>query len=84
MFGYRRDLVLSAVFPRSAGISGFGSRDGLHRSPEIGLPALLTSPFVLPASRRLFASLLAPFYRRLEIVKPLIGHGLPYFLITEP
>jgi hypothetical protein len=31
-----------------------------------------------------FAVAFAPFYRRLEILKSLTSHGLPYVLITEP
>jgi hypothetical protein len=38
------------------------------------------SNFAGPA---LFALAFPPFYRRLEIIKSLTAHGLPYFLITE-
>ena len=37
----------------------------------------------LPPNCFLIDRLCPPFYRRLEILKSLTGHGLPYFLITE-
>jgi hypothetical protein len=38
----------------------------------------------LPPHRQPLAGAFAPFYRLLEFFKLLTGHGLPYFLITEP